>query len=123
MSQKGTSSEAGPAGKESPGARSAEFDHFTPGVQAGGVSQGLDFLLDVPLEIRVELGRTRIQIGELLRLGRGSVVELEKLTDEPVEVFINQKLMAHGDVVVVNDRFGVRLTTIVSPGERVKKLA
>lgn len=125
MSQKsgGPVGEASPAGKETLGAKSADFDDFTPGVKGGESSQGLDFLLDVPLEIRVELGRTKIQIGELLRLGRGSVVELEKLTEEPVDVFINQKLMAHGEVVVVNDRFGIRLTTIVSPGERVKKLA
>ncbi|MBW2125794.1 MAG: flagellar motor switch protein FliN, partial [Deltaproteobacteria bacterium] len=87
-----------------------------------GDSQSLDFLLDVPLEITVELGRTKIQIGELLKLGQGSVVELEKMTSEPVEIYVNQKLMAQGEVVVVNDKFGVRLTNIVSPGERVKKL-
>jgi len=86
-------------------------------------SKGLDFLLDVPLEITVELGRTTIQIGELLKLGQGSVVELEKLTSEPVEIYVNQKLMAEGEVVVVNEKFGVRLTNIISPGERVKKLA
>lgn len=93
--------------------------------EAGGAenARGLDFLLDVPLEITVELGRTKIQIGELLKLGQGSIVELEKLTDEPVDIFINHKLMAHGEVVVVNDKFGIRLTNIISPGERVKKLA
>jgi len=86
-------------------------------------SQSLDFLLDVPLEISVELGRTKIQIGELLKLGQGSVVELEKLTSEPVDIYVNHKLMGHGEVVVVEDKFGVRLTNIVSPGERVKNLA
>ncbi len=86
-------------------------------------NQGLDFLLDVPLEITVELGRTKIQIGDLLKLGQGSVVELEKMTSEPVEIYVNQKLMAQGEVVVVNEKFGVRLTNIISPGERVKKLA
>jgi flagellar motor switch protein FliN/FliY len=75
------------------------------------------------LEIKVELGRTKIQIGELLRLSQGSVVELEKLTNEPVDVFINQKLMAHGEVVIVNEKFAVRLTNVISPGERVQKLA
>lgn len=125
MSEKGGGPAGGPkpAGKETLAAKNADFDDFTPGSKGTEASQGLDFLLDVPLEIRVELGRTKIQIGELLKLGRGSVVELEKLTEEPVDVFINQKLMAHGEVVVVNDRFGIRLTTIVSPGERVKKLA
>ncbi len=86
-------------------------------------TQGLDFLLDVPLEISVELGRTKMQIGDLLKLGQGSVVELEKLTSEPVDIYVNHKLMGHGEVVVVNEKFGVRLTTIVSPGERVKNLA
>ncbi len=86
-------------------------------------SQSLDFLLDVPLEISVELGRTKLQIGELLKLGQGSVVELEKLTSEPVDIYVNHKLMGHGEVVVVNEKFGVRLTNIVSPGERVKNLA
>jgi flagellar motor switch protein FliN/FliY len=84
--------------------------------------RGLDFLLDVPLEVTVELGRTRIQIGELLKLGQGSIVELERLTNEPVDIFINHKLMAHGEVVVVNERIGIRLTNIISPGARVKKL-
>jgi len=82
----------------------------------------LEFLLDIPLEITVELGRTRMLINELLQLGQGSVVELSKLAGEPTEIFVNGKLFARGEVVVVNEKFGVRLTDIVSPAERVKKL-
>ena len=100
-----------------------ELSEIQPGEAASEDTQGLDFLLDVPLEITVELGRTKIQIGDLLKLGQGSVVELEKMTSEPVEIYVNQKLMAQGEVVVVNEKFGVRLTNIISPGERVKKLA
>ena len=85
--------------------------------------QNMDFLLDIPLEITVELGTTRITIGDLLKLSQGSVVELNKLTEEPLEIFVNKKLMAQGEVVVVNDKFGIRLTNIISPGERVKELS
>jgi flagellar motor switch protein FliN/FliY len=85
--------------------------------------QNMDFLLDIPLEISAELGNAKIKIGELLKLSQGSVVELNKLTDEPLEIFVNHKLMAHGEVVVVNEKFGIRLTNIISPGERVKELS
>jgi flagellar motor switch protein FliN len=92
---------------------------------SGGMenAQNMDFLLDIPLEITVELGSSKITIGELLKLSQGSVVELNKLTDEPLDIFVNKKLMAHGEVVVVNEKFGIRLTNIVSPGERVKVLS
>jgi flagellar motor switch protein FliN/FliY len=82
----------------------------------------LDFILDIPLTLTVELGRNRMLISELLQLGQGSVIELTKLAGEPMDVFINQKLIARGEVVVVNEKFGVRLTDIVSPVERVNKL-
>jgi len=82
----------------------------------------LNFILDIPLEISVELGRAKILISELLQLGQGSVVELAKLAGEPLEILINQKLVARGEVVVVNEKFGVRLTDIISPAERVKQL-
>jgi len=101
-------------------------------VEGGGVkdeksfpSKGngnLDFILDIPLEVSVELGRTKILISELLQLGQGSVVELSKLAGEPLEILVNQKLVARGEVVVVNEKFGVRLTDIISPVERVKQL-
>jgi flagellar motor switch protein FliN/FliY len=83
----------------------------------------LDFLLDIPLEISVELGRTRILVNDLLQLGQGSVIELSKLAGEPLEILINQKLVARGEAVVVNEKFGVRITDIISQTERVKQLA
>jgi flagellar motor switch protein FliN/FliY len=85
-------------------------------------SPNLDFILDIPLEVSVELGRTKIPISDLLQLGQGSVIELAKLAGEPLEILVNQKLVARGEVVVINDRFGVRLTDIISPAERVKQL-
>ena len=82
----------------------------------------LDFILDIPLTLNVELGRSQLLINELLQLGQGSVIELTKLAGEPMDVFVNQRLIARGEVVVVNEKFGVRLTDIVSPSERVEKL-
>jgi len=82
----------------------------------------LDFILDIPLALSVELGRTRMLVNDLLQLGQGSIVELNKLAGEPLEILINNKLVARGEVVVVNEKFGVRLTDIVSPIERVKSL-
>jgi len=82
----------------------------------------IDFLLDIPLEITVELGRTRMLIRDLLQLGHGSVVELEKIAGEPMEILVNSKLIARGEVVVVNEKFGVRLTDIMSPVERIRQL-
>jgi flagellar motor switch protein FliN len=84
--------------------------------------QDMDFILDIPLEVSVELGRTKMLINELLQLGQGSVIELNKLAGEPLEIFINRKLVARGEAVVVNEKFGVRLTDIISPMERVKQL-
>jgi len=82
----------------------------------------LEFILDIPLTLNVELGRCHMLINELLQLGQGSVVELSKLAGEPMDVYVNSRLIARGEVVVVNDKFGVRLTDIVSPTERVHKL-
>ena len=82
----------------------------------------LDFILDIPLELSVELGRTKMLVNDLLQLGQGSIVELNKLAGEPLEICINQKLVARGEAVVVNEKFGIRLTDIVSPIERVKSL-
>jgi len=96
-------------------------------LQEDGSSQetprNLDFLLDVPLEVTVELGRARMLIADLLRLGPGAIVELGKAAGEPLDIFVNDKLMGRGEVVVVNDKFAVRLADIISPAERVKKLA
>jgi flagellar motor switch protein FliN/FliY len=85
-------------------------------------SPNMDFLLDIPLEISVELGRTKMLINELLKLGQGSVIELSKLAGETLEILANQKLVARGEVVVVNEKYGVRLTEIMSPIERIERL-
>ncbi len=83
----------------------------------------LDFLLDIPLEVSVELGSTSMLINDLLQLGQGSVIELSKLAGEPLEILVNQRLIARGEAVVINEKFGVRITDIISPIERVKQLA
>ena len=85
-------------------------------------SVDLDFILDIPLTVTVELGRGKLLIGELLQLGQGSVVELTKLAGEPMDIFVNDRLIARGEVVVVNEKFGVRLTDVVSTAERINKL-
>ena len=82
----------------------------------------IEFILDVPLLITVELGRTKMLIKDLLKLTHGSVVELDKVAGEPVEILVNDKLIAKGEVVVVNEKFGVRLTDIISPTERIEQL-
>jgi flagellar motor switch protein FliN/FliY len=84
--------------------------------------RNLDLILDIPLKVTVELGRTRMLVSELLNLGQGSVIELAKLAGEPMEVLVNDKLVARGEAVVVNEKFGVRLTDIISPAERVEQL-
>jgi flagellar motor switch protein FliN/FliY len=84
--------------------------------------RGMEFLLDIPVELTVQLGTSRMLIKELLQLGQGSVVELEKLAGEPMEILANSKLIARGEVVVVNEKFGVRLTDIISTTERISQL-
>jgi len=83
----------------------------------------LDFILDIPLELSVELGKAKLLVNDLLQLGQGSIIELNKLAGEPLEVYINRKLIARGEVVVVNEKFGVRLTDVITPIDRVKSLA
>ena len=90
---------------------------------AEGVPGNLDFILDIPLQVTVQLGGSRMLIRDLLQLGQGSVVELEKMAGEPLDVYISDKLIARGEVVVVNEKFGIRLTDIVSPLERIKQLS
>ena len=82
----------------------------------------LDLILDIPLRVTVELGRTRMLVRDLLNLGQGSVIELNKLAGEPMEILVNEKLIARGEAVVVNEKFGVRLTDIISPTERIEQL-
>ena len=103
--------------------REIDFAEMEPDMGQDNTENNMEFLLDIPLEITVELGNAKITIGDLLKLSQGSVVELNKLTNEPLDIFVNKKLMAHGEVVVVNEKFGIRLTNIVSPGERVKGLS
>lgn len=88
----------------------------------GSEVQDIDFILDIPLELSVELGRRKMLVNDLLQLGQGSIVELDKLAGEPLEIYINRKLVARGEVVVVNEKFGVRLTDIITPMERVRSL-
>ena len=85
-------------------------------------SVNMEFVLDIPLEITVELGRTKMLINDMLKLGQGSVIELTKLAGESLEILANQKPIARGEVVVVNEKYGVRLTEVISPMERVKRL-
>jgi flagellar motor switch protein FliN/FliY len=94
-----------------------------PVVEAKEETRNLDLILDIPLTVTVELGRTKMLINDLLQLNQGSVVELTKLVGEPLEILVNQKLVARGEVVVVNEKFGIRLTDIVSPLERVQSLS
>ncbi|OUR64658.1 flagellar motor switch protein FliN [Methylophaga sp. 42_25_T18] len=82
----------------------------------------LDMVLDIPVTISMEIGRTKINIRNLLQLSQGSVVELDRLAGEPMDVLVNETLIAHGEVVVVNDKFGIRLTDVISTAERIKKL-
>jgi len=89
---------------------------------AGGPVQSLDFILDIPLRVTVELGRAKMNIRDVLGLAQGSVVELSKFAGEPLEVLVNDRLIARGEVVVVNEKFGVRLTDIISPVERIEQL-
>lgn len=87
-----------------------------------GIDTNLDVILDIPVTLSMEIGRTELPINSLLQLNQGSVVELDRLAGEPMDVLINGTLIAHGEVVVINEKFGIRLTDVISPAERVKKL-
>ena len=86
------------------------------------VSPDLEMILDIPVRLSMEVGNTQISIRDLLQLGQGSVIELDRLAGEPLDVLVNGTLIAHGEVVVVNDKFGIRMTDVISPSERIKKL-
>mgnify|MGYP001616125645 CR=1 FL=1 len=98
---------------------------LSPAEPKGGTAtaNGIDFILDIPMQVSVQLGSTRMLVRELLQLGQGSVIELDKLAGEPMEVLVNNKLVARGEVVVVNEKFGIRLTDVVSATERIQQLA
>ena len=104
-------------------ARAAEFsDLQDEGPSDSMRDVNLEVILDVPVTLSMEVGRTRIPIRNLLQLNQGSAVELDRAAGEPLDVFVNGTLVAHGEVVVVNDKFGIRLTDVISPAERIKKL-
>jgi flagellar motor switch protein FliN/FliY len=103
--------------------RPAELQELTEdGAPGANGDVNLEVILDVPVTLSMEVGRTRIPIRNLLQLNQGSVVELERAAGEPLDVFVNGTLVAHGEVVVVNERFGIRLTDVISPAERLRKL-
>ncbi|HSW05746.1 flagellar motor switch protein FliN [Aquabacterium sp.] len=102
----------------------AAFTNFAPtGMAPNGAGNDLNMILDIPVQLTVELGRTKIPIKHILQLAQGSVVELEALAGEPMDVLVNGYLIAQGEVVVVNDKFGIRLTDIVTPSERMRRLS
>jgi flagellar motor switch protein FliN/FliY len=108
-----------------PQAELAAFEQIAaspPGAAAATAEVNLDVILDVPVTLSMEVGRTRIPIRNLLQLNQGSVVELERVAGDPLDVYVNGTLVAHGEVVVVNDKFGIRLTDVISPAERIRKL-
>jgi flagellar motor switch protein FliN/FliY len=102
----------------------AELGNLKPDAPQAGTNRelNLDVVLDIPVTLSMEVGRSRISIRNLLQLNQGSVVELERATGEPLDVYVNGTLIAHGEVVVVNDKFGIRLTDVISPAERIRKL-
>ena len=102
--------------------RAAEFSDLQDEGQPSGRDVNLDVILDVPVTLSMEVGRTRIPIRNLLQLNQGSVVELDRAAGEPLDVFVNGTLVAHGEVDVVNEKFGIRLTDVISPAERIRKL-
>ena len=123
-----TNQEEDPVEDEGAGETAVEEQEGDTNQEEGGKANevkeaNLDLILDIPLSVTVELGRSKMLINDLLQLGQGSVIELTKLVGDPLEVLVNDKLVARGEVVVVNEKFGVRLTDIVTPMERVKSLA
>lgn len=112
---------AAPEEKSTPGSEAASPNlklHVSPDSE----ERGLDFILDVPLKVAVELGRAKILVQDLLKLHKGSVIELNKLAGEPLEILINERVLAKGEVIVVNEKFGIRLTDIVSHAQRIRNL-
>jgi flagellar motor switch protein FliN len=101
----------------------AQFANFAAMSGTGGAGNDIGMILDIPVQLTVELGRTRIPIKNILQLAQGSVVELETVAGEPMDVLVNGYLIARGEVVVVNDKFGIRLTDIVTPSERMRRLS
>ena len=116
-----TSSESS-ALQSRPAEKAQVFTEFTPKNKLHETQNDIDFILDIPVQLTVELGRTKIAIKNLLQLAQGSVVELDGMAGEPMDVLVNGCLIAQGEVVVVNDKFGIRLTDIITPAERIRKI-
>lgn len=115
--------EAADGGDAAAGVQHAGFENLEASSSGHGKEDmNLDVILDVPVTMSLEIGRSQISIRNLLQLNQGSVIELDRLAGEPLDVLVNGTLIAHGEVVVVNEKFGIRLTDIISPAERVKKL-
>ncbi|WP_438467268.1 flagellar motor switch protein FliN [Marinomonas sp. PE14-40] len=103
-------------------AQPVELEELTPAIGGQETPAGMDLIMDIPVTLSMELGSTSIAIRNLLQLTQGSVVELDRYAGEPLDVLVNGTLIAHGEVVVVNDKYGIRLTDVVSPSERIKRI-
>jgi len=111
------------AGADGDGAEPVQMEELNDSGSPGdGSAPDLDVILDIPVRISMEVGNTQISIRNLLQLNQGSVIELDRLAGEPLDVLVNGTLIAHGEVVVVNEKFGIRMTDVISPSERIKKL-
>ena len=122
MSEQTAAEEAGDVPTQAGGAESPDLDELIDETVVSTGDVKMDAILDVPVTISMEIGRTNLNIRNLLQLNQGSVVELDRLAGEPMDVLVNGTLIAKGEVVVVNEKFGIRLTDIVSPSDRIKRL-
>ena len=124
MSEAGESDEGESSGDAGRDVRAAPMEDFSGEPEPGNHEHpDLDVILDIPVTISMEVGNTSIPIRNLLQLNQGSVIELDRLAGEPLDVLVNGMLIAHGEVVMVNEKFGIRLTDVISPSERIRKLA
>lgn len=127
MAEAGEDGENGGDQSDESDVRSAPMEEFgeNSGIQelGDGPAPDLDVILDIPVTISMEVGNTQVPIRNLLQLNQGSVIELDRLAGEPLDVLVNGTLIAHGEVVMVNEKFGIRLTDVISPGERIKRLS
>jgi len=105
-----------------PAAKQPVFEQFTGGSKNDGTRHDIDLILDIPVQLTVELGRTRVPIKQILSMAQGSVIELDGLAGEPMDLMVNGCLIAQGEVVVVNEKYGIRITDIVTPSERIRRL-
>lgn len=114
--------EQGDSGSDDEGFQQVSAKHLNETPNDGSGDVKLDVILDIPVTVAMEIGRTQLSIRNLLQLNQGSIVELDRLAGEPMDVLVNGTLVAHGEVVVVNEKFGIRLTDVISPADRIKNL-